>query len=91
MKNINAFDLAAQAVRFAEAVQERKQAQEQLDHAYRAWKRVNGINYFIERNTYTWEALLAGTADEYTKVVKAKRRERHHRDRLVSMVGRAQA
>lgn len=91
MKPINAFELALAACHFAEAVNNRKKAQSDLDAAYRNWKRVNGIDYFIERNSYVWEMMLADTAGEYTEVVKAKRRERYRRDRLVELVGRVSA
>lgn len=87
MKPINAFELAAQACRFADAIHERKQAQSALDQAYRRWKRENGIGY-VERGSVAWDSMMAGTAPDYAEVVRAKRRERYHRDRLVTLVGR---
>lgn len=90
MKPVNAFELAAQACRFADAIHERKQAQSALDHAYRRWKYENGIGY-VERDSMAWKAMMNRTAADYAEVVRAKRKERYHRDRLVTLVGRVSA
>lgn len=89
-KIIAALKLAEAARKYADAVCQRKQAQSALDHAYRRWKRDNGIGY-VERDSMAWKAMMNRTAADYGELVKAKRKERYHRDRLVTLVGRVSA
>lgn len=91
MKPINIVKIAQAALEFAAAAQARKQAEETLDNAYRAWKRQNEISVHIERGSEIWDAMLAATQHEYRALRNAKARERRRRDGLVKMAGRVQA
>lgn len=89
MKPITAFDLAAQACRYADAVRERIKAERVLDGAYREWRRAHSVSGYIERHSAEWEQMMVDTGEEYLAVRRAKSRERHRRDRLVKMAGEA--
>ena len=89
MRNQNAFEIAAQACRYVQAINDRTKAQGQLDDAYRAWKHQNGVNYYIGKASEEWREMLVATTVQYAAVVRAKRRERYCRDRLAVLVGRA--
>lgn len=88
MGNVNHFDLSAQAVRFAAATHDVRLARAQLDDAYRQYKRENAIDYHIERGSFAWDCMMLATNQQYECLVKAKRRERHHKDRLVFIAGK---
>lgn len=85
-KIIAALKVAQAAKKYAQAVDERKQAQHTLERAYLTWKIENRVG-FVEKGTDDWEAMLDATASEHTAVRRAKRRESYYRDLVLKLAG----
>lgn len=83
---INTFDLAAQAVRYAQAVAARQQAVRDLREAYLSCKQ---RHYGVERGSEPYLAMRQATyavyRAAYWSVGVAKRQELRQRDRLVAL------